>query len=107
MLLARLAEVLEDAENELLPETRALLRDLGDEVRRLSERVRQFDREITALAKRMPAARRLMEIPGIGVLTATALAAAVGEGRSSGTAGRWRGWGWCRGSTRRAASRRC
>ena len=81
LLLVRLAEALEDAENELMAEMSALLSGLGAEVRRLNERVSQFDREIAALARRMPAARRLMEIPGVGVLTATALAAAVGDGK--------------------------
>ena len=80
-LLSRLPEVLEDAENELLPETRALLSDLGDELRHLDERVRRFDREITVLARRMPACKRLMQIPGVGALTATALAAAVGDAK--------------------------
>ena len=78
-LLRLLAEVLEDGENELLWPTRTLLSDLGEELRRLDERVKRFDLEIAALAQQMPAARRLMTIPGIGVMTATALAAAVGD----------------------------
>lgn len=78
-LLMCLAEVLEDAENELLWETRALLSWLGEELRRLDERVKQFDREIAALAAQNPACKRLMTIPGIGEKTATALVAAVGD----------------------------
>ena len=78
-LLPRLAEVLEDAENELPHEGRALLRELGDELRRLDARVRMFDAQIAAVAAREPACQRLSAIPGIGVLTATALAAAVGD----------------------------
>ena len=78
-LLRRLPEVLEDAENELLWSTRALLRELGDELRRLDGRVKRFDGEIEALAREMPACQRLMSIPGIGVMTATALASAVGD----------------------------
>ena len=78
-MLKRLAEVLEDAENELLSATRALLWNLGQELRRLDERVKRFDLEISALARQMPAAQRLMTIPGIGEKTATALVAAVGD----------------------------
>jgi len=78
-LLRRLAEVLEDAENELPVEGRALLRELGDELRRLDARVRMFEAELAAVARRMPACERLMAIPGIGMLTATALVAAVGD----------------------------
>ena len=51
----------------------ALLRELGDELRRL-------DARIAAIAAREPACQRLSAIPGIGVLTATALVAAVGDG---------------------------
>ena len=78
-LLPRLAEVLEDAENELPDAGRALLRELGDEMRRLDERVKRFDAQIAAIAAHEPACQRLSAIPGIGVLTATALVAAVGD----------------------------
>ena len=59
--------------------TRALLSELGDERRRLDERVKRFDAEIASLARQMPACQRLMAIQGIGVMTATALVAAVGD----------------------------
>ena len=78
-LLRRLAQGLEDGDNELLSQTRALLRDMSDELRRLHARVIEFDRQIEALARQMPACQRLMAIPGIGVLTATALVSAVGD----------------------------
>ena len=78
-VLRRLPEVLEDAENELPMETRALLRELGEELRRLIERVSMFDAQLAATARRVPACERLMTIPGVGVLTATALVAAVGD----------------------------
>ena len=81
-LLRRLPEVLEDAENELPPKGRALLRDLGEELRYLDGRVKRFEQEIQALAAADPACRRLQDIPGIGPLTATALAAAVGDAGS-------------------------
>ena len=45
-VLCRLAEALEDADNELPVEGRALLRDLGDELRRLDGRVKAFDAQI-------------------------------------------------------------
>ena len=78
-LLRRLAEALEDAENELPWESRALLNGLGEELRRLDERVERFDEEIATLAAQIPECRRLMTIPGIGEKTATALVAAVGD----------------------------
>ena len=78
-LRRRLAEVLEDAENELPGEGRALFLDLGEELRRLDGRVQAFDAQISAISRAEPACRRLEAIPGIGPLTATALVAAVGD----------------------------
>ena len=79
-VLRRLAGALEDAGNELPVEARALLAELGDELRRLDARVAEFDALIAGVARRSPACQRLGEIPGIGPLTATALVAAVGDG---------------------------
>ena len=78
-LLRRLTDVLEDAENEISFEGCWLLRELGDELRRLDERVSMFDAQLTTVARETPACQRLMAVPGIGVLTATALVAAVGD----------------------------
>lgn len=78
-LLRRLAEVLEDVENELPMHGRGLLRELGDEVRRQNERVGLFERQLRGAAQQMPACQRLMRVPGIGMLTATALVASVGD----------------------------
>jgi transposase len=50
----------------------------------LDERIAAFDAEFVALAREDAAARRLMTIPGIGTINATALAAAVGDARSFG-----------------------
>ena len=80
-LRRHLAEVLEDAENELPIEGRALLCDLGEELRRLDDRVAAFDAQIVAISRKAPACQRLASIPGIGPLTATALVAAVGDAK--------------------------
>ena len=79
VLRRRLAGIVEDAENELPFNGRVLLRDLGEELRRLDERVKQFDAQIVAISQAEPACQRLQAIPGIGPLTATALVAAVGD----------------------------
>ena len=91
-LLRRLAEVLEDAENELPYEGRALLAELGDEVRRLNERIGVFEAQLGAAAQRLPACQRLMTIPGIGLLTATALVAAVGDAAEFGNGRQLAAW---------------
>ena len=78
-VLRRVAEVLEDAANELCVGSRELLSDLGAELRRLDERVVEFDGRIARISREAPACRRLEAIPGIGPLTSTALVAAVGD----------------------------
>lgn len=74
-----LAAILEDAENGLSALFRASLQDLADELRHLDERVAHYDAQIAALVRDSELAQRLMTIPGIGPLVATALLAAIGS----------------------------
>lgn len=67
--------------NGLSEPMRRLLAGLWDELRDLEARIAQVTREIKALAERDETARRLMTIPGIGPLGASALIAAVGDGK--------------------------
>jgi transposase len=57
-----------------------LLQQLRDEWRLLDEAIDDVDQEIRTLAREDEACERLMQVPGIGPLTATALVAAVGNG---------------------------
>lgn len=59
---------------------RKLLEDLRKEWAALDERIRAYDEEFAALTRTDAQARRLAGIPGIGVINATALLAAVGDG---------------------------
>jgi len=61
---------------------RLLIEDMRAEWRELDRRIAAFDDEFAAAARRDPAARRLATIPGIGVLNATALVAAIGNGQT-------------------------
>ena len=63
---------------------RALIRDLRQEWRELDLQIAAFDDEFAARARSDETARRLATILGIGVLNATALAAAIGTGESFG-----------------------
>ena len=78
-LRANLPEILEDAENGLSDSMRQMLAELGEEVRRLDERVHRFDVRLTAVSREMPACQRLLRIPGFGPIVATALVASVGD----------------------------
>lgn len=72
--------VLDDLSNDLSPTMRKLLVDLFADLRQLEQHINDVTREIAASADREDVARRLMTIPGIGALGATALLAAVGTG---------------------------
>ena len=56
---------------------RGTARLLIDEIRLLEARIAQLERELAALARLSPACTTLLSIPGIGLLTATALVAAT------------------------------
>jgi transposase len=60
--------------------TATLLADLRDEWAGLDQRVKAYDDELAALTREDMQARRLATIPGIGVINATALLAAIGDG---------------------------
>ena len=69
------------AQLEDLPSwTNTVVGDLLSEVSRLDDRIAQYDQHIAVLAKQTPAAARLMQLPGVGPTTATALVAMVGNG---------------------------
>jgi transposase len=73
--------VLADDGNDLTPAMRRMLSELFEDLERLDRRIAAATREIEGLAARDDRARRLMTIPGFGPLGATALLAAVGDGR--------------------------
>lgn len=68
----------------LSPRIRVLIEDLRAEWRGLDERIAVFDAEFVQMAREDETTRRLSAIPGIGVINATALTAAVGDARSFG-----------------------
>jgi transposase len=55
--------------------------DLLSEVHRLDERIAQYDRHIEAIARDSATARQLMQLPGVGPTTATAMVAMIGRGQ--------------------------
>ena len=76
-----LPTVIADASNDLTPTMRRLLAELFEDLGQLEKRIAQVTREIEGLAARDQTARRLMTVPGIGPLAATALLAAAGNGQ--------------------------
>jgi transposase len=66
----------------LSPRIRLLINDMRAQWCDLDQRIAAFDAEFVAAARSDATTRRLATIPGIGVLNATALIAAVGNARS-------------------------
>jgi transposase len=64
---------------ELPGYARLVIGDLLDEVRHLDERVGQYDAHIQGMARQCTAARQLMQLMGVGAVTATAIVAMVGN----------------------------
>lgn len=58
---------------------RATLTSTCEEVRQLEANIRGVERQLAALAPQMPDVTLLLTVPGIGLLTATALVALVGD----------------------------
>lgn len=79
-LKRQIPAILQDADNLLSPRIRTLLLELRDEWSKLEEQIDAANREFAQVAKMEDACRRLLTIPGIGPLTATALTAAMGNG---------------------------
>lgn len=76
-----IARIIADEHNGLSATMRAILKELWNEFALADTRLAVITRKLEALAGGLEAARRLMTIPGIGPLSATALVAAVGDGR--------------------------
>jgi transposase len=83
-LEAALAEFGDEDDIRLSPRMRLLVEDMRAEWRELDERIAAFDAEFVRMARDDASVRRLVTIPGIGTINATALAAAVGDARSFG-----------------------
>jgi transposase len=77
-----LSEILSDEHNGLGLRLRRLIEELREEWRSIDQRIKGFDNELAQRLHNEEAARRLIRIPGIGVLTATALVAAVGNAQT-------------------------
>jgi transposase len=77
---AGLPAILEDADNRLSGLLRMLLAQLQGELRQLQSQIDEVDALIAKAAREQEACQRLMAIPGIGPLTATAVVASIGNG---------------------------
>jgi transposase len=68
-----------DAESDCPDVLRPVLLGMCEEIRALEKSIRRTERQLEVLAREIPVVARLRTIPGIGLITATALVAFVGD----------------------------
>jgi transposase len=78
-LAKRLTELLEEGASDLAPRIVSLIKDMRDQWLSLDQSITSFDDEFAQQAHIDDSARRLLSIPGIGALNATALVASIGD----------------------------
>jgi len=78
-VLTRVTAILDDPTRPLPLVLRQMVTHLVEEVRSLEARVIAVDRELARVAREHPVARRLQQVPGVGIVTATAMIGAVGH----------------------------
>lgn len=88
-LRKRLLELLEDTGNELPPMCRDLAAVLRDQLSILDERIALLERKIQQWCVSNEGSQRLTEIPGVDVISATAITSAISNARVFTN-------GWCR-----------
>jgi len=76
---AEVLEVISVNEDVLSPLTRETLTDLWQEYRAVESRIVSYEKKLLLIAKEDPRVKRLLSIPGVGIITATAILAAVGD----------------------------
>jgi len=75
--LEQMARQLADPASGLPELLRPTMRLLLEEIRLLEARISQLERELAQLARQSPACTTLLTVPGVGLLTATAMVAAT------------------------------
>jgi len=78
----RLPEILEDAENGLSASARAVFAEGYQRLVALDRQVQEYEAKLQAIYRRSAACQKLGTIPGVGPITATAMAAALGDGKN-------------------------
>ncbi|CAK0757161.1 transposase [Gammaproteobacteria bacterium] len=75
----RVREILAETDNPVPPALRSSLVAIIEEIRDLENRIDTLETQLQTQDKTMPTVQQLLTIPGIGLLIATALVAAVGD----------------------------
>ena len=71
--------LVEDADADVPDTLRPFLAELCQEIREIEARVDRVEKQLQAMSQQLPVVAQLMTIPGVGLLTATALLAFIGD----------------------------
>jgi transposase len=88
----QLPDLLEDADNGLTMTARIIFADLQEQLIELDQQVTTYSEKILAVHRASPVSQRLSDVPGIGPITATAILAALGDGKAFGSARQVAAW---------------
>lgn len=80
--LAQIARLLADEHSAIPPMLRAPMRLALEEIRLMEARIDALERELAEVARNSEPCKVLASVPGIGLLTSTAMVAAVGDPRA-------------------------
>jgi transposase len=78
-VLPQVRDLLEDADSALPDPLRPMVSLACDQIETLTRQVKQADRELAEIARRIPEVVLLLSIPGFGLIVATAFFAVVGD----------------------------
>ena len=78
-VLPAVRSLIGDADSDIPDALRGVLATACDEIEALGRHLKLSERQLAALAEQTPGVERLQSIPGIGLLTATALVAFIGS----------------------------
>lgn len=79
ILNKQLPLVLEDAQNGLSDLARELFADLYVQLKAVDKQVKQYDTKLEQISHQSEVCQRLIQIPGVGIISATAMIASVGN----------------------------
>jgi len=78
-LKARVLEIIQSEDCKLSAELKRVLRDLREELIELDEKIFNIEKIFMGLCKDVDVCKRLIKIPGVGVITATAIWSHIGD----------------------------
>jgi len=78
-VVPRVWQLVSDAESALPDALRPVLAEAAREVTELERRIGEVEAQLEGIARQNPLVRRLRTIPGVGLLTATAIVASIGS----------------------------